>query len=863
MSASTEEDHGAVDATPAVDLDALDAALSPVRRVLQYARRAPVQYLGAIAAVWLDRALASHPPAAVGELIAEAAEAFADYDQADDQAARRDRAEAALARVDALLGLPRPSRVRRRPRKPRGRGRKAERTDEGADASRGSGGGRRGRKRGRGRGRDESPAPAQPTSPSEPSQWRLGDDTFQRPVASLEGGSAVAEALAAAGVRTLADLLLRAPTGEEVVQPLLGAGRLTEAGRVALGGRVRARHTVVRPDGTRETVVGLHGAGPTTVRWRAGAPAWMVGTLAPGARTVLIGQAVEVEEGTFELHDPELGTDDGKHAVRLATYGIEGVEDREVRGLVRQVLPLAASLVEPMTGAMARPLGLASALTGAHTQGTRARTARDRLAYDEALLVQLASLWPRFNGPSERGLSHHLLHGLSSRMLQLLDAALSDEQQAALEAVKRDLRASTPMRRVLTGEVGGGKGLIALLSTAIVAENKHQIIIIAPDQATAEQRYAFTEPLLRELGLVARLYLDPPSRAQRDAIRRGEVHVLFGTSALLGAELEFRRLGLVIAGERGVFGGIPPLIEPLKSPSPDVLIVTSTPVSQPVLMAAYPTFDHTVLRNFPGQPVPAAVLPADRRNEAYTKANEAVDAGQQVVVVFPMSRGADVLDVREALRIVNTLEQSVFPGKRVKLFHGAMSREERYRTYTDFRDRRVDVLVATTHFEAGPAVPGASVVIIEQADRMALSRLHRVRGHISVGRHAPMCWLVTGEHPDEEGVKRVQRFARSADGFSVSLQELDVRGLSDMLVGEPPPPPAVQWLDPRKDLDTMVEARAAARSLLQRDSGLRHGAHLELARYLRARWEALVGTECPVQVSASGGGRRRRRRRKR
>jgi ATP-dependent DNA helicase RecG len=459
---------------------------------------------------------------------------------------------------------------------------------------------------------------------------------------------------------------------------------------------------------------------------------------------------------------------------------------------------------------------------------------------------------------------HTIVHGLVAKALQRIDVELTDEQQLAFEDVKRDLRAPVPMRRVLTGEVGAGKGLVSLLSTVLVAENKHQVMVLSPDQATAEQRFAFTEPVLRDLGLVARLYTTEPSEAQRDAIRRGEVHVLFGSTQLLEAGLEFRRLGLVMAGERDVYGAVDKQIAAMRPPLPDLLVITSTPVPQPVLMAAYPSFDLTLLRALPGKPVPCEVVTSDERNQAYAGAAEAVGRGEQVVVVFPMHRGADVLDVREALRVVATLESRVFEGARVKLFHGAMSREERYRTYTDFRDHRLDVLVATTHFEAGPAVPGVSTVIVEQADRMRLSRLHRIRGHISVGRFEPRCILITGEHPDTAGVERVQQFARSREGFAVSVQELDDRGLADMVDENDATEPAFQWLDARVDLDTLLLSRADARRLLEADPGLRKGPNLELARYLKVRWSDLVGTDSPVQISGGGtSSRRRRRRRKR
>lgn len=955
-----------------LDLDALDGCLSPLRRVLRYAQRGPVRFLDVIGGRFVAQARALPLPEGVDQIIAEVGAALEGLDdlEADEREVRILTAAAAVRRVDQLLGLPisdAAAAPAARPTRPVDEDDDDDEDDSDEDddtdeqersaggrsrSDSGRGGDNRSRrnrkKRGRGRKKrssdrrpsSESQRASQPADPEisedgdgDDDGLRYGDEQLgQLAISSLEGAGDVLAALEAAGITTVDHLLQRAPVGEDVVQPVAGAGRVRSEGRVAVGGRVRGRHSVVGADGRRRTHVMLRGAGLTPAVWENGAPDWVVEALSPGARTVLVGQSVPegaledllddeeedddsvestldldldaledellIEEGDdasseappvaveavaaesdpaprkksrrkrarYVVTAPELATDDGKHAVRLATYGVEGVEDSVMRGLVRQMLPAVARVQDPVPAELlqARSLmPLAEALTKVHTHGKRAGGARSRLAYDEALLAQLGLLWPRYQGTPERGLSHTVLHGQPARVLQYVDAQLTDEQQVAFEEVKRDLRAPTPMRRVLTGEVGAGKGLVALLSAVLVAENKHQVFILAPDQATAEQRFAFTEPLLRELGLVSRLYTEAPSKAQRDAIKRGEVHVLFGALELIEADIECRRLGLVIAGERDVFGRVPAMVEQLRQPRPDLLIITSTPVAQQVLLAAYPTFDHTVLRHLPGQRVPAKVVQAEHRSTAYGAAAEAVERGEQVAVVFPMSRGADVLGVREALHVVSTLEASVFPGKRIKLFHGAMGREERYRVYSDFRAHRLDVLVATTHFEAGPAVPGVSTVIIEQADRMELSRLHRVREHISVSWHEPRCWLITGETPDEAGLEQVRRFADSVDGFSVAAQEFDVRGLDDMVAAPPESMPSFSWLDAASDLDALVSARHDARELLRRDPGLRRGPNLELARYLRARWDALLGTPCPVQVNAAGGNRRRRRRRRR
>jgi RecG-like helicase len=885
---------------PPLDLVALDGALSPVRRVLAWIRSgrgAEPRYLGVIGGRWLGLARRMAVPAAAADLLDEMIEALDGFDAAEDREGRLAVLYANLARLDTLLGLPLSgASASHAADAPAGAAASADRpAREPGSRKRDSESRKRARRRSRGsrrRGRASESEPAETTSPAPPSPagpLSLGDRALGgRPLDALEGAGPFVDALRRAGLVTVGDLLARAPTGEDVVQPVLGAGRLTVEGRAAVGGRVQRRWTRLLPDGTRRTVVRLRGAGLTDAVWEGGAPAWLMERLAPGERAVLVGEArmagggdgpADLDGGApsegeaggpARLVDPELAHDDGKHAARLPTFGLEGVADPLVRALLHQILPDLGRVAEPLPAALreGRELpDLGKALGDAFTRGGRATRARARLAWDEAVLANLGLLWPRFQGAAPRGVPHTVLHGLTVRAMRVMDIRLSDEQQEAFDEVKRGLRSPRPMRRVLTGEVGVGKGLVAVLSVLVVAENKHQVMVLAPDRATAEQRFAFTEPLLREVGLVARLYDREPTAAQRDALRRGEVHAVFGALDLLDADLEFRRLGLVVAGERDVFGTVPPKVEALRGPAPDLLVITSTPVPWPVLLRAYPTFDVSVLRQLPGRDVAVDIRPAEAREEAYAEVAQAISRGEQVVVVFPMLRGGDLMDLRQAVAMVRMLEQRAFPGARVHLFHGAMHHEERIRTYQAFRDHEIDVLVATTHFEAGPAVPGVSTIVVEQADHMSLSRLHRVRGHVSVGAGAPRCVLITGQQPDPAGVDRIRRFVDAREGFSVSVLELADRGLDQMVAVSEGGGGRFSWLDPNRDGDQLLEARRAAVRLLGADAGLREPGHAELTRYLAHRWEHLLDGPCPVRApgrsKGRGGGKRRRRRRKR
>jgi ATP-dependent DNA helicase RecG len=695
---------------------------------------------------------------------------------------------------------------------------------------------------------------------------RLGDPAHTgRPLAALGLDPALLAAFAEEGVETVADLLLLPPIDEEVLRPVHGAGRDIPAGRVAVGGRVRRRWTVFAPGRVR-TEVWLQGAGPLRAVWRTPVATSAIEALVPGHRVVLVGD-LEVSGAESVLFDAEPGSADGQ-TVRLARYGVEGVDDRAVRQCVARVLPEIDRIRDPLTREVIERTGLPSldeALRDLHTLGSARPAARRRLAFDEALLVQLGLAAPRFQATRERGIAHGVLHGLASRTCQFGEFSLNDAQQLALEDIKRDLKHPAPMLRVVTGEAGAGKGIVAMLSAIMVAESKSQVLYVTPDAVSAELRYLFAEPSLREVGLVGRLVVGDPPRAQRDAIRRGEVHVIFGSCDLLERDLEFRRLGLVIGEESLTFGRVPARIAMMRAPRPDLLVLSSTPVPSAVLLSAYGDHDLSVIDPPVTRARPAGTVFTDeRRKEAYREAAERLQIGRQAWVLFPMLQGGmDALDVREARRVVEALESEAFQGRRVALFHGAMTRDERWRAYDDFRHRRSDVLVATAPIEDGPPIPSATVAVIEQADRMGWHRLQRIRGHLAAAGAEAHCAYVLGQLPDAEGARQVEMVASGVDGWAIGEQEQRDRGLEEMLAREVPSAARLRWLDPSSDRDLLIWAREEAHRMLEEDPGLRRNDHVDVARALRDRWEDLLSIPYPLTDATGAPPRKRRRRRKR
>ena len=402
----------------------------------------------------------------------------------------------------------------------------------------------------------------------------------------------VAEVLAGHGILTVGELFSRRPASFEHLQ-VRGAGHALSAGRAAVGGRLRNRWTVFRRfDGgavRAEHWCVLMGAGALAVRWAEGQD-----VQSASERIVVVGYTASSEDGTPFLDQAERVHSSGSQ-VALPCYGLDGVDDRVLRGLMQRARGMMGTPlkvrdpVPPETLKRHQLPARGAALLGVHQDRPLDRR---RMAFDEALVVQLTGMLHL--GREARGQTHTLLHGFAGQVGQTLELSLSDAQQACLEDIKRDLRGTSPMRRLLTGEVGAGKGAVAMMAAAMVAEGRSQVLFLADDAAGAATRFLHTEPVLREGGLLSMLVPSPPTGSQRP-VRRGEVHAVFGSLDLLEHDLEFRRLGLVIAVERDRWGRAGLLHRQLPHPRPDLLLVNSVPVGARLMLTAYADHEVSVL----------------------------------------------------------------------------------------------------------------------------------------------------------------------------------------------------------------------------------------------------------------------------
>jgi ATP-dependent DNA helicase RecG len=727
---------------------------------------------------------------------------------------------------------------------------------------------------------EERPARREPRRPRPPPalpRLALGHpEGTGRPVSALAGCTEeLAAKLEAAGISTLTDLIGTPPVGHTRVP----VARLdpeqdldAESGLVLIRGKIEHRSTRFSAGTSRrEVLLSLKKGGHVRAVWVDAQPRGWAGWQA-GMELALAGTPVKTEDG-WDLHEAEPVGMDGRGSGLLPTYGVDGFDDLALRDLIALALiETVDRLREPLPREVVdryKLVELGEALRDAHFPSNSAGRGRARLAFDEMLMLQAGIAWRGKARQRGRGIAHKVLHRFIGDLEAQKDLVLTDAQEAAFSEIRRDLQSHHPMVRLLQGEAGTDKSSLALLSAAVISDGSTQVAWIMVDGAAAERRCLFAEGTLRAVGISSMLVNDKPDRGQADSIKRGNAQVIFGTHALLEAELEWNRLGLVIVEERSSYGTVDPSKLVKEGPAPDLLVITDPPIPSSLTLTIFGEYQVTMIDREGSQEGSCTVYPVTQRAEAYAEARDVVEKGGQAYVVFPVGDEGDLLGVDDALRFAEALQADSFPGARIGVYCSAMSREDRLRVFADFEQRRIDVLVCTTFVEEAPMVPSATAMVIEHADNNSLIRLHRLRGHVAHGSRAGCTVAILSDEPSEEGKLRVERLCQETDGYRIAEMDLQERGLAEVLGERATEAPAMRWADPVKDRELLLRAREESFRLVRQDPGMRRWT--EFGQAVRMRWGEWLGDGLPEPTAraegerspGSGGGRRRRRRRRR
>ena len=685
---------------------------------------------------------------------------------------------------------------------------------------------------------------------------------------SIRGiGPKLAEAAGRIGLETLGDLVEHFPHSYRDRASAVRIADLKLAQEATIVVEVRSAR--LRPTRRRglsivEATV-TDASGPLQVSWFN--QAWLAERLKPGVELLLNGRLdrkgfrVEnyefLEQGGEEEgpRDPLRG--DGAVPPGLHTTGLvpihpagEGLRPQKLREWIWQALRYAGATIEPLPAELRARRGMASALDArlaAHfpADGADVQPARVRLAYEELFLHQAALAARRGEREAERpGMPLPGSAELTASWLASLPFRPTDDQRRAFEQIDADLAADRPMQRLLMGEVGSGKTVVALYAMLRALESGSQAALMAPTETLAEQHFQTLERLLAGVPLPAALLTGSSGAASRrrtlGLLATGELGLLVGTHALIEPGVDFARLGVAVVDEQHRFGVAQRRALDAKGPgelAPHTLHMTATPIPRTLSLTAYGDLDMTVLRNLPAgrRPIRTWVVGEEKRPGAYEFIRRQISEGRQAFIVCPLVSESENAQAKAAVAEGERLAKGELAGLRVEVLHGQMKSAEKARAMAAFAGGEADVLVATSVIEVGIDVPNATVMVIEDADRYGLSQLHQLRGRIGRGRHDSHC-ILFADPQGERARARLEAIGTERDGFKLAEVDLVLRGEGEVLGTRQSGLPRFSVASLPEDAELLATARADLIELIERHGSLDAPALGPLLEAVRARF---------------------------
>jgi ATP-dependent DNA helicase RecG len=681
--------------------------------------------------------------------------------------------------------------------------------------------------------------------------------TLDTPVQFLKGvGQHRAELLARLDIRTARDLLLHVPfryldattvtpigrvRGSAVGTDVTVVGRVVSTAVVPTRRRLRVFQCVLRDD-----------SGLIECGW-PGRP-FLERQITPGTLLLVSGpirhfHGRQLQPREWIILGGEEDEAPAEGRVLPVYRATEGLTVRQLRRLYDQHLASLLPLVrEELPPGWLERVGLPplpAALDALHRPVlvADAERGRRRLAFEELLLLQLVLSRARWLAKRSRsGIRFEVKRDLTSQLRAALPFVLTGAQKRVLKEIVGDMTAPVRMHRLLQGDVGSGKTVVALFAMLLAVENGYQAALMAPTEILAEQHAATLSRLLAPLGMVPELLLGrlPASEKAeiRARLRTGMSPLVVGTHALIQEEVVFRNLGLAVVDEQHRFGVEQRALLAQKNVAqgPDVLLLSATPIPRTLALAMFGDLDVSRLDELPpgrGR-VTTTIREGRARPKVYDFIRQQVAAGRQAYIVYPVIEESELADLKAAARMHALLAEEVFPDVEVGLVHGRVATEERDRVMRRFRANEVRILVATTVIEVGIDVPNATVMVIEHPERFGLAQLHQLRGRIGRGSAESHCVLLPGEGANRE---RLGRFAETLDGFRIAELDLVERGHGELVGAKQSGVVGLRYAEFGKDDDLLDVAHALARAVIAADPQLQARALRPVVAEIGRRFE--------------------------
>ena len=609
--------------------------------------------------------------------------------------------------------------------------------------------------------------------------------------------------------------------------------------------------------------------GTTRAKWFRFNETYMLGKFKTGEKIIVSGKPTANKRSGLEIVHPDTERVAGDATICLEIGKIvpvyhttEGLHQKSMRSILNNVLDIYLPLVEEVIPEdilrRHKLLSRSDAFHQAHFPPSEGFTTKDldafktpaqkRLIFEELFLIQTGLAFKKKHATEiKTGTAFKTRGNLIKRFVKLLPFQLTAAQKRVLAEIMEDLEKEKPMNRLIQGDVGSGKTIVALTALLTAVDNGTQSALMVPTEILAEQHYLNIRPYCEELGIEVALVTGTLKGKERKAIyqdiEEGKTRIIIGTHSLVQKEIQFEKLGLAVIDEQHRFGVLQREAIGKKGDQPHLLIMTATPIPRSLALTIYGDMDVSFLDEFPPgrQPITTNVYYEKYQDKAYALMDAEIKLGRQAFVVCPLIEESEVMDLKAVATVFESI-QSQFPHLNACLIHGKLKKEERQEIMSRFLKNEIQVLVATTVIEVGIDIPNATVMIIEHAERFGLAQLHQLRGRVGRGKHASHCLLAAYFPISEEGKARMKAMQNSRDGFEIAEEDLKIRGPGDFMGTRQSGLPVLKIANLLRDIKILDVARKEAFALIDRDPNLENPANQPLKNTVHR----LLGKHLPL-----------------
>jgi len=671
-------------------------------------------------------------------------------------------------------------------------------------------------------------------------------------------GEATAKKLKQLKVETVGDLLYHFPFRYLDTSALKKISEVREGEDATVIGIVRAVRKFRSKRGVRVLNIGIYdGTAYLYGVWFN--QDYIAENLEEGKKVAFSGKVeyrfgqLQIEKPFYDIIDDETDVaHDTVHTNRIIPFhpATQNLSASRLRRIIKHLVDTETEFPEPLPVSIRDEFNYLSkslALREIHFPSSMKlyKKARMRLVFEELFLIQVGLAIRKANFQRQtKGIQHKISNLLLDEFCSSLPFELTADQKKVVAEIQDDMAGPKPMNRLLQGEVGSGKTIVALMTILTTVENGFQGAIMAPTEVLAEQHFRKIMGFLKDLKVSVALLkgsLTPKEKAQvQEQIGRGEVDIVVGTHTLVQETVAFKNLGAVVIDEQHRFGVRQRVNLKEKGVYPDVLIMTATPIPRTLALTLYGDLDVSVIRELPlgrkiSEHITTYIRDRNHRDWAYRKIRSEIEKGRQAYVVCPLIEESDKLQVKAVAEETERLKNGIFPDLRVGLIHGKLKPAEKEEVMQSFQNGLIDILISTTVIEVGIDVPNASVMLIEDAERFGLAQLHQLRGRIGRGRHKSYCILFADPNT-EEGRARMNAIKEVTDGFKLAEVDLEIRGEGQIFGTRQSGLPDLKLARLTRDLEILLSARKEAFRIVEHDIRLKSAQNRLLLLEIKERF---------------------------